>query len=295
MKNSPITIFGEVLFDHFPDGISVLGGAPFNVAWHLQAFGQQPQFISRVGDDATGKLIRSAMQSWGISLDYLQLDSDYPTGQVQVTLIQGEPAYAILPDQAYDHIQMHDLEDNADLGILYHGTLAARSAISRQTLASLKALRPGKIFIDVNLRQPWWHKSDVLSLIKDADWVKLNNHELQALQETGTDLRSTMENFLALYNLEGLIVTLGEAGAYGLNNKGDFISASPTTTIDVIDTVGAGDAFSAVVLLGLNLGWPLSDTMTKAQQFASAIVKQRGATIVDRGFYEPFTQAWQLN
>ena len=233
------------------------------------------------------------MQSWGMSLENLQQDSDYPTGQVQVTLIQGEPAYAILPDQAYDHIQMHDLEDIADLGIFYHGTLAARSAISRQTLASLKALRPGKIFIDVNLRQPWWHKSDVLSLIKDADWVKLNNHELQALQVKGTDLRSTMENFLALYKLEGLIVTLGEAGAYGLNNKGDFISASPTASIEVIDTVGAGDAFSAVVLLGLNLGWPLPETMTKAQQFASAIVNQRGATIRDREFYEPFTQAWR--
>ena len=92
MNNNRITIFGEVLFDRFPDGSSVLGGAPFNVAWHLQAFGQRPLFISRIGRDRLGDTIRSAMQSWQMDVLGLQQDEIYPTGTVQVAIEQGEPS-----------------------------------------------------------------------------------------------------------------------------------------------------------------------------------------------------------
>jgi fructokinase len=294
MKTNPITIFGEVLFDHFPDGSSVLGGAPFNVAWHLQAFGQHPQFISRVGNDATGDQICTAMQSWGMRLDFLQQDLIFPTGQVQVSIAQGEPTYAILPDQAYDHIEKQGLDNLKLTDILYHGTLAVRSSTSRQTLAALKASHQGKIFVDVNLRQPWWNKIDVLELIKDADWVKLNLQELQALHDDVTDVKACMKEFLSLYKLEGIVVTCGEKGAFGLNNAGEFISVSPTANVDLIDTVGAGDAFSAILLLGLNYGWPLELTLERAQLFASAITGQKGATVADMNFYNFFVATWKI-
>jgi fructokinase len=294
MKNNPIIVFGEVLFDHFSGDTKVLGGAPFNVAWHLQAFGQNPQFISRVGSDLAGNQIRSAMHLWGMNLDFLQRDSAYPTGQVQVTIKHGEPAYSILADQAYDHIQIQGLDGIKHTGILYHGTLAARSPTSRKTLASLKVLHQGKIFIDVNLRQPWWDKTDVLGFIKDADWVKLNFHELQALQDDATNIKTSMEEFLFRYKLEGIIVTCGEKGALVLNNMGEFFSVSPSTSIGIVDTVGAGDAFSAILLLGLNLGWPLSLIMERAQLFASTMTGQRGATVNDLNFYRPFITSWQL-
>jgi fructokinase len=294
MTNNMITIFGEVLFDHFPDGSCVLGGAPFNVAWHLQAFGQAPLFISRIGDDATGNQILAAMQSWGINLDYFQHDASYPTGQVHVKIEQGEPSYSILPDQAYDHIEMQGLKNISHTGILYHGTLAARSSTSRQTLVSLKALHQGKIFIDVNLRQPWWNKSDVFQLISDADWVKLNLHELHALYDDVTDTKGCMKNFLIQYRLEGIIVTCGAEGALAFNNTNDFFSVSPSTSGNLVDTVGAGDAFSAVFLLGLNLGWPLEETMGRAQLFASAMTRQKGATVNDLNFYKPFMTAWNI-
>jgi fructokinase len=292
MKNNSITIFGEVLFDHFPDDTKVLGGAPFNVAWHLQAFGQQPQFISRVGIDTDGNQIREAMQSWGMNLYFLQQDSTYPTGQVQVTIQHGEPSYAILPDQAYDHIQIQAMDSINHTGILYHGTLAARSPVSRKTLAALKVEHLGKIFIDVNLRQPWWNKADVLGLINDADWVKLNFQELQALHNDVTDVKACMKELLSLYKLEGIIVTCGEEGALAMNNADEFFSVSPTASFDLIDTVGAGDAFSAILLLGLNLGWTLGQTMERAQLFASAITGQRGATVGDLNFYQPFIASW---
>jgi len=294
MKTNAITVFGEVLFDHFPDGIKVLGGAPFNVAWHLQAFGQNPQFISCVGTDPTGDQIRASMHLWGMNLDFLQQGSTYPTGQVQVTIKHGEPAYSILANQAYDHIQIQGLDGIKHTGVLYHGTLAARSPTSRETLATLKTLHQGKIFIDVNLRQPWWNKADVLGLITDADWVKLNLHELQDLQDGVNDVKASMEEFLFRYKLEGIIVTCGEEGALALNNAGEFFSISPTASVNLIDTVGAGDAFSAILLLGLNLGWPLSLIMERAQLFASAMTGQRGATVDDLNFYQPFITSWQL-
>jgi fructokinase len=294
MKNNPITVFGEVLLDHFPDDNKVLGGAPFNVAWHLQALGQNPQFISRVGTDPAGNQIRSEMQAWGMNLDFLQQDSTYPTGQVRVTIEHGEPAYSILADQAYDHIQMPRLNCIKHKGILYHGTLAVRSPESRQALVSLKTLHKGKIFVDVNLRQPWWNKADALQFINDADWLKLNFHELRALHSDASDIKAIMKAFLARHKLEAIIVTCGEDGALALNSAGDFFSASPAKSAVPVDTVGAGDAFSAILLLGLNLGWALGETMARAQLFASAMTGQRGATVTDLNFYKPFITSWQL-
>src|SRR5574343_1279323 len=109
MMNSPIQsplIFGEVLFDHFPDGSRVLGGAPFNVAWHLQAFGLAPCFISRVGHDAEGQEIADLMAGWGMRRDWLQSDAHHATGSVQVSIDDGEPAYEIVKDSAYEFIDL---------------------------------------------------------------------------------------------------------------------------------------------------------------------------------------------
>lgn len=294
MQNDPITVFGEVLFDQFPDGANVLGGAPFNVAWHLKAFGQSPQFISRIGADTLGNQIRAAMQRWGMDVNFLQQDLRFPTGQVQVTIEQGEPSYAILANQAYDYIETQGLGNVCHTGLLYHGTLATRSETSRQTLAILKNLHQGNIFVDVNLRQPWWDKSDVIELIKQANWVKLNIQELRALQADSTDLKPSMEIFLSRYTLDGILLTCGEQGALALNNTGEFVSVKPKSSTDVVDTVGAGDAFSAMFLLGLNLGWPLAETMERAQSFATAITRHQGATVDDLNYYHAFIKSWKL-
>ena len=153
-------------------------------------------------------------------------------------------------------------------------------------------MHQGKIFIDVNLRQPWWSKTDALQLINDADWVKLNLHELHALQDDTADIKASMEAFLSRHDLEAIIVTCGEEGALALNNTGELFSVSPVNAVDLVDTVGAGDAFSAILLLGLNLGWTLGETMERAQLFASAMTGQRGATVDDLNFYKPFVASW---
>lgn len=294
MSNNRITIFGEVLFDHFPDGSCVLGGAPFNVAWHLQAFALKPFFISRVGQDRLGDSIRSAMKSWDMDLSGLQLDRAYPTGTVQVSIEQGEPSYAIVPEQAYDFIAVDELATAQSGGLLYHGTLALRHADSKQALEALKARHKGTLFMDVNLRAPWWNKAEVLKLVGDADWVKLNHHELQALHPGTGDINVDMRMFRAEYDLTGLVVTCGEQGAMAVNANDEVVAVAPVDALAVVDTVGAGDAFASVLLLGINQGWPLQLTMERAQAFASALVGQRGATVQDPRFYRSFVDLWGL-
>ena len=130
MNSKCLCIFGEVLFDHFPAGERVLGGAPFNVAWHLQAFAQSPVFISRIGDDAEGQTIRDAMQQWGMTTDALQLDTGLPTGRVNVSIHNNEPTYDIVENCAYDAIV--PISEDIQCRLLYHGSLALRETVSRR-------------------------------------------------------------------------------------------------------------------------------------------------------------------
>lgn len=294
MNNSNMQIFGEVLFDHFPDGSVVLGGAPFNVAWHLRAFKQNPCFISRIGADDTGAAVQAGMENWQMDLSGLQHDAQHPTGAVQVKIEHGEPSYLIVPEQAYDFIDADQLPVNAGVGLLYHGSLALRNAVSRQALARLKQTHRGKVFMDVNLREPWWNKAEVQAWADRADWVKLNHLELQALQAGSADFDVAMRAFLAEHRLQGLVVTRGEKGAVAINAAGERAVAMPVKALQVVDTVGAGDAFAAVLMLGIQQDWPLQLTLKRAQSFASAIVGRRGATVRDRALYDAFTSEWAL-
>jgi fructokinase len=285
-----LCIFGEVLFDHFPDGQRVLGGAPFNVAWNLQALGQPVDFISRVGDDAEGKAVREAMRSWGMDTAGLQTDPEHPTGRVSVSLEGGEPSYEIVAPVAYDRIQP---PDRSDCGILYHGSLALRDPVSRAALDALLESAPHTVFVDVNLRPPWWRKDQVLEWIDRAHWVKLNTEELELLSQTQADARDAADDFLRSHDLQGLILTHGGAGAELFTVQGEHHQVSPDTDNRVVDTVGAGDAFASVILLGLARNWPLSLTLQRAQSFASALVGQRGATVPDHAYYRKFIDDWQ--
>lgn len=293
-NHAAVQIFGEVLFDCFPDGNSVLGGAPFNVAWHLQAFGLSPLMITRIGEDNLGELVRSAMRDWNMDTTGLQLDSQHPTGSVDIVFENGEPQYTIVEHRAYDYIDAAALPSSTESGLLYHGSLALRNQTSREALSELKQHHSGSIFMDVNLRDPWWQKEFVLSLTADADWVKLNEDELAELGSGKGDTRSQADEFITTNELVGLVVTLGAKGAIALTGNGDFSEVSPSQTLQVVDTVGAGDAFTSVLILGLTKGWPLDQTMQRAQEFASLMVAQQGATVHDQSFYQAKISDWDL-
>ena len=295
MSEGRVCVFGEVLFDHFPDGRRVLGGAPFNVAWHLQAFGLAPCFISRVGTDAEGEEVRAAMRDWGMDQDGLQADSERATGRVSIRFEDGEPVYDIVDDCAYDAIDGVAAAASATdaRGLLYHGSLALRNATSREALAQLRQAHPNSVFVDVNLRSPWWRRDQVIELLAGANWVKLNRDELNQLGPAAPGPRQQAGALLRAHRLDGLIVTHGADGAELLTADGLHLQASPRADTEVVDTVGAGDALASVMILGLCNDWPLELTLERAQAFASAVVGRRGATVSEPAFYRAFDEQWR--
>ena len=298
MMSKNLCIFGEVLFEIFPDGHKVLGGAPFNVAWHLQAFGQAPFFISRVGNDPEGSLIRKTMMDWGMDTFALQTHDKLPTGKVNIQLTNGEPQYDIVEPSAYDNINTDNinnivLEENCQF--LYHGSLALRSHQSKKALQQVLQTNPELVFVDVNLRAPWWNKASLLKMLESAHWVKLNSEELNLLYPSNQEMESRITDFIAEYDLQGVVLTHGKNGAEMFTAEQQHYSTIPDEDLQVIDTVGAGDAFSSVVILGLKNKWPLAETIQRAQQFASEMVKQRGATVNDPEFYNHFLNDWGPN
>lgn len=286
-------VFGEVLVDRFPDGSAVLGGAPFNVAWNLQALGLAPLLVSRVGEDELGGRIAAAMAGWGLDTAGLQKDPRQPTGTVEVELVDGEPRFAIAAGVAYDFIAAEAAPAPAPGDLLYHGSLALRTAVPRLALERLQGQATGGTLVDVNLRDPWWERSAVLDLLRSARWAKLNADELAKLVPAEPDLGRRAARLLAAADLECVIVTLGAEGAVAHGREGWVHRPAPPSAGPVADTVGAGDAFAAVTLLGLARGWDWPVTLERAQQLAAAVVGLRGATTEDRGFYETFRRAWE--
>ena len=287
-------IFGEVLYDCFPDGQMVLGGAPFNVAWHLQGLGLSPLFISRVGDDPLGHRVRDAMHHHGMDASGLQLDSMYPTGKVAITLSGNGHSFEILADQAYDHIDRGALPPLPESTLFYHGSLAARGPVSAKTLAWLCSRYHDRRLVDVNLRQPWWQREQVLALVEGAWLAKLNDDELCELVPGEDDEAKRLQRLLGDAGLQLLLLTRGAAGAELLADSGESVRVVPDAVTDVVDTVGAGDALTSVVIGGVLHGWPYRQTLERAQAFASAIVGRRGATVSDPDFYRQFADAWEL-
>jgi len=293
-RTQPPLVFGEVLFDCFPDGAEVLGGAPFNVAWHLQAFGAGPVFISRVGKDALGERITQAMTARGMTTLALQRDPSHATGAVQVKLAGGEPSYDIVDDVAYDHIDAVALPPMPSGGLLYHGSLAMRRADSADALHTLRGRLDPAVFVDVNLRDPWWSKDQLEHLIEGAAWVKLNAGELALLVPEGDDVEDRAKRLRERYGLQAVFATMGADGALAVSADERVDRVAPGPSVEVVDTVGAGDGFAAALILGLLRGWPMPDMLARAQGFASAIVGRRGATVDDPAFYAPFTNQWGL-
>ena len=288
-RGRPIVV-GEVLFDEMPNGVRVLGGAPFNVAWHLAAFGLHPLMISRVGTDEAGDEVLAAMEAWGMDTSAVQRDQAHPTGTVRVELDGGEPTFEILPDQAYDHVDADCAARSISgevFSILYHGSLIARGDVSRSALERVRGEAGARAFVDVNLRAPWWNREAVLSFASRSTYLKANAAELELLM--GSPDRGAGGLFRTECGLDTVIVTRGENGAVVFGSDGTYEAPSPTK-VEVADTVGAGDAFSAVFILGLVMGWSTEQTLQRALEFAAAMCTVTGATTRDREFYLKFEE-----
>ena len=290
-------VFGEVLFDVFPDGGKKLGGAPFNVAWHLQGFGLAPVMISRIGRDAHGEEILATMYEWGMDVQGIQIDEDTPSGEVQVKFSGGEPSYDILPQRAYDNLEwgtVRKVIDSTDGALLYHGSLIARGVQSASTLSKAIESVSYPVFMDVNLRPKCWTIESVTDLLATARWVKLNHEELEVLSQEQGDEAEQVASLKKRFNLHTVIVTRGSRGAVLYPDQGEALHQAPQPVTDIKDTVGAGDAFAAVMILSFLRGWDLRDGLSRAVEFAAQVCRVQGALVRDKSMFEEFRNKWEM-
>lgn len=307
-----IVLFGEALIDEFPT-TRVVGGAPFNVARHLAAFQARALMVSRIGVDPNGALVRAEYARFAMREEGLQLDPVAPTGRVLVEADGDTHRFVILPDQAYDNIDgalaLAALACCAPATI-YFGTLVQRGRCARAALAGMLAATSACRFLDLNLRDGQTSADCVFASLHEADVVKLNEAELAALfgwtapaasplppgasvdMDDGT-LRAACLGLMHRFGVSSLIVTLGPRGAVCLALDGQYVTAAASTApLRMVDTVGAGDAFAAICLLGSARGWALETTLQRANEFAAAICAIAGAVPPDLAWYAPWTVRW---
>lgn len=302
-----IVVFGEALVDDFITE-QVVGGAPFNVARHLAAFGAAPMMITRIGNDANGTTVRAEFARCAMREDGLQVDPVAPTGRVIVERGESGHRFIIMPEQAYDHIDAGDAlaaMARCEPATLYFGTLAQREPDSRDALFQLFAGTSARRFLDLNVREGQVNARRVFESLQQADVVKVNEDELRDLFDCYTHLppnpadmadprvRAACATLVRVFGLTGMIVTLGERGAVYFGAGGVCLDAGETVpVVRLVDTVGAGDAFSAIFLLGSALEWPLTTILARANEFAAAICAIAGAVPADAAFYEPWMTRW---
>lgn len=280
VKKFNIIGIGELLWDLLPNG-KELGGAPANFTYHTNFLGANSTIISTLGHDESGEEIRSLLKKR--NLKYSINTVNYPTGWVSVKLDNGIPNYVIHENVAWDFIGLNkevisDLE-NADA--ICFGTLSQRSKTSFKSIHKALKLVPVtalKVF-DVNLRQTYYTKNIIEVSLECANVVKLNDEELVILSEIfhlPTAPEEACKQLLKQFDLKLLALTRGAQGSVLFTPT--EISNFPTPKVVVVDTIGAGDSFTAAMVVGFLKGKPLTQLHKEASEYAAKICTYKGAT-----------------
>jgi fructokinase len=286
-----VTAIGEILYDIYPDG-KRLGGAPFNFIYHIWKLSSRANFISSVGNDENGTEILSYLKGIGFNTDYISIDKLHPTGTVLVTLRDDKtPQFTISPECSYDFIELNEparklIDSGTDL--IYFGTLSQRSPVTRNTITSLFN-RGRKFFCDLNLRHDFFSKEMIKETLRVSDVVKINTGELQKIvsllgldQNTNDAAAALIKNFM----ISLLAVTDGENGAL-LFSPNELDACRPSAT-NIVDTLGAGDAYAAVLCLGFLRDLPIKEINKAANDFAAEICSVPGALPKDDTIYKKY-------
>lgn len=283
---------GEALFDCLPEGRK-LGGAPANFAYHVSQFGLNGCAISAIGDDELGEEIVETFEK--VDLRYVLPRVEQPTGTVKVTLDdKGIPQYDICLGVAWDNIpltdEMLDIARNAEA--ICFGSLAQRSEISRRTIHAFLDAAPRtamKVF-DINLRQRWYTAEVIAESLNRANVLKINDEELDVvatmllgvpttpgklIAEDPEKTRLVCSDLIAKYNLKMLILTCGAIGSYVFTEDEESYIATPK--VQVADTVGAGDSFTATFVARMLQGKSIREAHENAVQVSAFVCTQNGA------------------
>lgn len=296
-------IVGEVLFDCFEDH-RVLGGAPFNVAWNLKGMGLEPLMVSAVGQDDFGEEVLGDMNYWGMDPSGVQVLPGIPTGRVDIQVSDGQPTYRFWDDVAFDRIEHNQgLVAQQSFGLLYHGSLALRGSVSRDTISHMRRELSCPVFIDINVRLPHFDRQMFEPFLLGAEHVKLNDDELMLLMDQPMEASETKPNAFAgirqpwpglctlarelrdRLRIKNLWLTAGSEGAAWIGPDNQAVVQSAPAVSQLVDTVGAGDALAAVIIRSILSGEAPQEALSEAVAFAARVCAIRGAITRDAGFY----------
>lgn len=287
MSKTPIRIIscGEVLWDLFPEGAR-FGGAPANFACHAALLGGEVTMLSAVGRDARGGEAVAILQGFGVDTSLVLRIADAPTGSVGVSVdLAGKPSFEIHAGSAWDRIEWSAALESRipESDAIYFGTLGQRGTVSRATIQ--RALRSAKdsgilSVLDINLRPPFFDDALIRESIGLANVLKISDEELPAVASAckiamEATPAATLRSLLVRYQLDLVTMTCGADGAL-LVSHGEIIE-QPGIPAVVRDTVGAGDSFTAALVLGLLRGNAHQDILRRACEIASAVCSQSGA------------------
>jgi fructokinase len=283
-RNYTVVGLGELLWDMLPGG-KQLGGAPANFAYMTRLLGDQGVVASRVGTDALGRLAARRLERLGVRSSHLQLDAVHPTGTVTVEVdADGQPTFEIAESVAWDFLEWtpawQTLVEEVDA--VCFGSLAQRSAQARQTIrAFLQAVRPGTLRVfDVNLRQNFYSAQTLSEGATLADIIKLNSDELLAVVKTlgspSYDETSAAQWLRRTYKTKLVCVTRGAKGSLLVGE--DTTHEHPGCAVNVVDTVGSGDAFTAALVYHYLRQAPLPVLNDAANRMGAWVASQSGAT-----------------
>jgi fructokinase len=276
---------GEVLWDVYPDAAR-FGGAPANFACHAAALGAESWMASAVGTDDLGDRALSSLKTAGVECDNVVRDTEHDTGQVLVTIdASGQASYKFAENSAWDHLEwsasLQSLAKRCDA--VCFGTLGQRSPTSRATIQRFVSATPQptlRVF-DVNLRQHFYDREPIHASLQIASAVKLNEEELPKVAElceiTASTQRGLLKKLVERYGLRLAALTCGAEGAFLI--AGDEESACEALPTKVVDTVGAGDAFTATLVADFLRGAPLDEINRHANAVASFVCSQPGAVM----------------
>ena len=271
--------FGEILWDVYPDE-KYIGGAPLNFAAHFSKLGGKSYMISALGDDALGREALEKFRRWKINADYVNIVPDAPTGKCLVTLDRGGvPSYDLLDNVAYDFIDCGMKNEKFDA--LYFGTLALRGKHNMRGIAELIENNSfGEIFVDVNIRPPFYSKESILFALEHATVIKISDEELPVVMtEIFGGERENAEKAIAekFENLKLVIVTRGERGSLAYDARAKKTYYAEAVKVDVVSTVGAGDSFSAAFMYGYLSGEDVSKCLARASKLSAYVVSKADA------------------
>ncbi len=295
-RPTPI-ILGEVLFDCFPDGRRVLGGAPFNVAWHLRGLGADPLFISAIGDDVAGGEILERMRSHGLRTDGVQIRGDASTGRVDVLRAEHSPEYHFPETSAWDCVEGAEAALPPEADMLYQGSLFLRRETSRRSASALRKRFASRCFVDVNLRAPWYSEELIRDLVQNAHCLKASEDELDLLLgwfhlPLEGSLEARLRALLGTSGVHHAFITRGAEGAVWASADGSSCRMPAAPVTHFVDSVGAGDASASIALLGLLQHWPAPVILERAMQFAARICEIPGAIPSNNQVYDEAFQEW---